>query len=135
MHQCSFRTKLNLVSEKAMGGGFSSWGWHGGGIRRGETRRGSGIFCEKKLYYPACALSALGLLLSVSASQWGGARLFAASEGHPHGNGRNSETKSRKIDPKVPKNVTLLDSNHVPVTTGQCCPKEKVPFYQIINGE
>ena len=52
--------------------------------------------------YPARALSALGLLLSVSASQWGGARLFAASEGHPHGNGRNSETKSRKIDPKVP---------------------------------
>ena len=28
--------------------------------------------------------------------------LFAASEGHPHGNSRNSETKSRKIDPKVP---------------------------------
>ncbi len=35
----------------------------------------------------------------------------------------------------VKKNVTLLDSNHVPATTGQCCPKEKVPFYQIINGE
>ena len=29
----------------------------------------------------------------------------------------------------------LLNSNHVPATTGQCCPKEKVPFYQIINGE
>merc|ERR1712112_661769 len=29
-------------------------------------------------------------------SQWGGARLFAASEGHPHENGCNSETKSRK---------------------------------------
>ena len=27
-------------------------------------------------------------------SQWGGARLFAASEGHPHENGCNSETKS-----------------------------------------
>ena len=35
-------------------------------------------------------------------AQWGGARLFAASEGHPHGNGRNSETKSLKMDPKVP---------------------------------
>ena len=35
----------------------------------------------------------------------------------------------------VKKKVTLLDSNHVPATTGQCCPKEKVPFYQIINGE
>ena len=35
-------------------------------------------------------------------SQWGGARLFAASEGHPHENGCNSETKSRKMDPKVP---------------------------------
>merc|ERR1712018_104020 len=33
------------------------------------------------------------------------------------------------------KNVTLLNSNHVPATTGQCCPKEKVPFFQIINGE
>ena len=32
--------------------------------------------------------------------QWGGARLFAASEGHPHENGRNSETKSQKIDPR-----------------------------------
>merc|ERR1712112_429819 len=35
-------------------------------------------------------------------SQWGGARLFSASEGHPHENGCNSETKSQKMDPKVP---------------------------------
>ena len=28
---------------------------------------------------------------------------FAASEGSPHENGRNSETKSRKMDPKVAK--------------------------------
>ena len=41
--------------------------------------------------------------------------------------------KNSKILPK--KNVPLLYSNHVPATTGQCCPKEKVPFYQIINGE
>ena len=34
--------------------------------------------------------------------KWGGARLFAVSEGHPHGNGRSSETKSLKMDPKVP---------------------------------
>ena len=33
------------------------------------------------------------------------------------------------------KKDSLLYSNHVPATTGQCCPKEKVPFYQIINGE
>ena len=31
-------------------------------------------------------------------SQWGGARLLAASEGHPHENGCNSETKSRKME-------------------------------------
>ena len=33
------------------------------------------------------------------------------------------------------KKRSLLTPNHVPATTGQCCPKEKVPFYQIINGE
>ncbi len=34
--------------------------------------------------------------------QWGGARLFAASEGPPHENGCNSEMKSLKINLKVP---------------------------------
>ena len=34
--------------------------------------------------------------------QWGGGKLFAGSEGLPHENGRSSETKSRKINPKVP---------------------------------
>ena len=40
-------------------------------------------------------------------------------------------------NPKIlaKKNVPLFTPNHVPATTGQCCPKEKVPFYQIINGE
>ena len=40
-------------------------------------------------------------------------------------------------NPKIlgKKKRALLNSNHVPATTGQCCPKEKVPFYQIINGE
>ena len=40
--------------------------------------------------------------------QWGGARLFAASEGPPHKNGRNSETKSQKIEPKVPKRLYYI---------------------------
>ena len=35
--------------------------------------------------------------------QWRGGRLFAASDRSPHENGRNSETKSRKTDPKVPE--------------------------------
>ena len=58
-------------------------------------------FWSDMLCYPA---HALGLLLEDGAPtvQWGGARLFAALEGHPHGNGRNSETKSLKINPKVP---------------------------------
>ena len=31
--------------------------------------------------------------------------------------------------PKIlAKNNPLLDSNHVPATTGQCCPKKKYPF-------
>ena len=41
--------------------------------------------------------------------------------------------KNRDFGPK--KKRSLLDPNHVLATTGQCCPKEKVPFYQIINGE
>ena len=46
------------------------------------------------------SLRALGLLLEDGAPtvQWGGARLFAALEGHPHGNDRNSETKILKIE-------------------------------------
>ena len=44
----------------------------------------------------------LTVLSCVKVRRWGGARLFAASEGHPHENGCNSETKSQKIDPKVP---------------------------------
>ena len=50
--------------------------------------------------YPARALSALGLLLSVSAPHSGVGQNFLLR--HPHENGRNSETKSRKIDSKVP---------------------------------
>merc|ERR1712074_417202 len=40
-------------------------------------------------------------------------------------------------NPKIlaKKKNSLFTPNHVPATTGQCCPKEKVPFYQIINGE
>ena len=81
--------------------------------------------------------------------------------GSPHENGRNSGTKSRKLDPKVPKRSqrrglrtkngvqyektdfraeirifrakknSLLDSNHVLATTGQSCQKKKVPFSQM----
>ena len=36
-------------------------------------------------------------------SQWGGRRLFGASAGSPHENGRNSGTKSRRLDPLVSK--------------------------------
>ena len=36
-------------------------------------------------------------------SQWGGGRLFGASVGSPHENGRNSGTKSRRLDPLVSK--------------------------------
>ena len=36
-------------------------------------------------------------------SQWGGGRLFGASTGSPHENGRNSGTKSRRLDPLVSK--------------------------------
>ena len=107
---------------------------------------------------------ALRLLLADWKSFWCVGRVFFFNE-----NGRYSEAKSWKIDPKVanrpscrglqtghwrnpgsyskkrifgpksenfgPKKNPLLNPNHVPATTGQCCPKEKVPFYQIINGE
>ena len=33
------------------------------------------------------------------------------------------------------KKHTLITANHVPATTGQCCPKKKVPFSQMINRE
>ena len=55
---------------------------------------------ERKLtyFYPACALRALGLLLEDGALTVGGGRLFGASAGSPHENGRNSGTKSRRLD-------------------------------------
>ena len=51
----------------------------------------------------ACALRALGLLLADGVPRGGGVRLFGASDGSPHENGRNSEMKSHTVDPKVPK--------------------------------
>ena len=54
-------------------------------------------------HYPARALRALGLLLADGVLTVGWGRLFGASDGPLHENGRNSETKSRTIDPKVPK--------------------------------
>ena len=68
--------------------------------------------------------------------------LDSVSQGLQTGHWRNPGSYSKKTDfrakirkfcPK--KKDSLLDPNHVPATTGQCCPKEKVPFYQIINGE
>ena len=47
----------------------------------------------------------LGCYWQTVPSQWGGGRLFGSSDESPHENGRNSETKSRRIDPKVPKRI------------------------------
>ena len=57
-----------------------------------------------------------------------------------HRQNPGSYSKKRIFGPKSEnfgqkKKNSLLTPNHVPATTGQCCPKEKVPFYQIINGE
>ena len=54
-----------------------------------------------KVYYPARALRALGLLLADGAPQWGGGKLFEPSTGFFYGNCCNSGAGSRKIDPKV----------------------------------
>merc|ERR1712074_462145 len=52
--------------------------------------------------------------------------------GHP-----GSYSKKQIFGPRTEnfrrKNVTLLNSNHVPATTGQCYPNKKVPFSQMIN--
>ena len=83
-------------------------------------------------------------------SQWGGGRLFGESAGSPHENGRNSETKSRTIDLKVPKRsprrgkkgfsgrtpdfcgkkkYSLITLSLVLATTGQCCQMEKSTLF------
>ena len=70
-------------------------------LRICEVSFGSGKDLKRIVIQPAREARKGCYCQSVPA-QWGGARLFAASEGHPHGNGRNSETKSLKMDPKVP---------------------------------
>ena len=98
------------------------------------------------------------IFIQPAPSQWGGERLFAitrkrkveksirrcqidhVAEGYKRANDkiRGPIAKNGFLgqNPKIlAQKKPLLNPNHVPATTGQCCPKEKVPFYQIINGE
>ena len=57
--------------------------------------------------------------------QLDGGRLFGAFADIFYKKSRNSETKSRKIDPKV------QNGHHVLATTGKSCANKKVPFSQM----
>ena len=93
---------------------------------------------------PARALRALGLFLTDSAlmsSEWGVERLFGASAVLFYGNGRNSETNSRKINPKVrngPWGLQAVDNiwghmakNEFSKLTSWCTPCSSLEFWHI----